>query len=239
MCTALYTKQIDHVTEDFARFCYSCPTMSIRQHLNLTTHQRKIAFGLLIGGVILILVSIGTIALAVHLENQDESCAACHTEPETTYFERTQANQPVDLASAHAHYEPAVRCIDCHSGYGTGGRVMALYQGMEDLLLYASGRYQDPAITTSPLGDAPCLKCHAQPSQADGGLLPDNPQVIQSTAHYHWLEYTSAWLEAEPNPHGVCGTCHLSHAEAPELVEDFATAQVTCDNCHRALVELD
>jgi hypothetical protein len=186
----------------------------------------------------MILFSAGTVATAVHLENQDEFCDSCHTEPEVTYVERALASEPTDLASAHAKYEEQVRCIDCHSGYGTGGRILALYQGAEDLAQYLVGDYHDPAITTNPLGDDPCLKCHIQPSRDDPIDSSTYETVIYSTAHYHWREYTEAWLAEEPNPNGVCGVCHISHAGNIKAGLGFRyvpSVNETCDACHLAL----
>ena len=124
---------------------------------NLTWPVR-IACVAIVTGIVIIFASVGTVATAVHLENDDEFCASCHTEPEVSFVNRSLAEEPVDLASAHAHYADAVRCIDCHSGAGTAGRVDALQQGATDLVAYLSGDYTEPAVTTNPLGDEPCFQ---------------------------------------------------------------------------------
>lgn len=194
-----------------------------------------LAIGLGLGLIALAAAGIGT---AVHLENQDTFCASCHTEPETTYVQRAQASEPVDLAAAHASYESATRCIDCHSGPGLKGRAGALYQGAQDVLAFISGAYHQPTIMENPLGDAPCLKCHVQPSRDNPVSLDDNPQVIASNSHYHWVEYTHAWLEAVPNPQGTCSTCHPAHNDQTKAVLGFRDMQATnaaCDACHQAL----
>ena len=132
-----------------------------------------------------------------------------------------------------------MRCIDCHSGYGTGGRVLALYQGAEDLAKFMLGDYHDPAITTNPLGDDVCKKCHVQPSR-DNPIDPSsNEAIIISTAHYHWVELTDAWLAEEPNPDGVCGVCHISHSDNIGAMRGFSpipSVGDTCDACHLALL---
>ena len=200
--------------------------------------RRQLACGFIGGGLVLIIASIGTVTTAIHLENQDEFCAECHTEPEMTYVDRAQADDPSDLASYHAQLAEAVRCIDCHSGYGTGGRILALYQGAQDLVAFVSGDYHQPATTTRPLGDAPCAKCHTQPSRDYPSTLEETPTLITSNAHYHWVEYTDAWLMAEPNPHGTCIACHQSHSAGTKAVLGYRhmpSVNVTCDGCHLAL----
>lgn len=200
--------------------------------------KRRIACGLVIFGVGLVMLSFATIAGAIHLENQDSFCASCHTEPETTYYQRTQSDAPTDLASAHAFYENTVRCIDCHSGNGTQGRIAALQQGASDLFAYIIGDYHDPAQTENPLGDEPCLKCHTIPSRDNPIDREDDPKLIYSTSHYHWVEYTDVWLETEPNPMGTCGMCHPAHTDNTIAALGFRympAVNAACDNCHIAL----
>src|SRR5574337_973368 len=96
---------------------------------------------------------------AAQLEDHDAFCASCHTQGESTYYQRTQAAAPVDMASAHAAKN--VGCIQCHSGPGLTGRVGAMMVGASDLAAFVSGHYRNPAVTTVPLGDANCAKCHA------------------------------------------------------------------------------
>ena len=189
-------------------------------------------------GVGLILLSIVSVAGAIHLENRDSFCASCHTQSETTYYQHTQAETPSDLASAHAMYESAVRCIDCHSGEGAQGRIAALQQGASDLFAYLVGDYHNPAQSENPLGDEPCLKCHTAPSRDNPIEHEDDPRLIYSASHYHWVEYTTAWLEAEPNPAGVCGVCHASHSEGTIAALGFRympAVNAACDDCHTAL----
>ncbi len=199
--------------------------------------QRIARFSIFIG-LLLVILSTALVAGAVQLENHDSFCASCHTEPESTYYERTQAETPSDLASAHVLYDEPVRCIDCHSKPGTEGRAQALWQGAQDVLAYVAGDYHEPAITQNPLGDAPCLQCHTQPSR-DNPITPEeDANLIYSNSHFHWVEYTEAWLREAPNPSGVCGTCHESHTENTlaalgyRYMPDVNTA---CDDCHLVL----
>ena len=190
---------------------------------------------LIVGGFIMILVSAGTVATAIHLENDDEFCATCHTEPEVSFVSRSQAETPIDLASAHALYESAVRCIDCHSGPGTQGRVDALQQGAQDLFAYISGDYTDPAVVENSLGDEPCFKCHIQPSRAKPVDINASPQIIASNSHYHLVEYTEAWLGVNSNLDDTCGLCHPAHNNTtlPALgFRHMPSVNATCDACH-------
>ena len=201
-------------------------------------NSRHIACGVLIIGGVLVLMSVGAVMGAVHLENQDSFCASCHTEPEATYYDRTQSETPTDLASYHALYKIPVRCIDCHSGEGTQGRINALKQGATDLFAYIISDYHDPAQMDNPLGDEPCLKCHTLPSRDNPIEHEDDPQLIYSTSHYHWVEYTDAWLEVNPNPEGVCGVCHVSHSEGTIEALGFRympAVNAACDDCHTDL----
>ena len=187
------------------------------------------------GGFIVILASIGTVATAVHLENDDEFCASCHTEPEVSFVSRSLAETPIDLASTHALYESSVRCIDCHSGTGTDGRIEALQQGAGDLFAYISGDYAEPAVVENSLGDEPCFKCHIQPSRDNPIDINDNPQIIASSSHYHQVEYTKAWFAANSNLEGTCGICHPAHNDTTLAALGFRhmpSVNATCDACH-------
>lgn len=100
------------------------------------------------------------LAYAAHQEEKDAFCASCHTQPETTYYERTHSPTQTDLASYHQTQN--TRCIDCHSGEGIGGRGSAMLLGVSDLFHYLSGTSKQPAPLTVPIQDGNCLKCHAE-----------------------------------------------------------------------------
>ncbi|MEE9216978.1 MAG: hypothetical protein V3U32_06025, partial [Anaerolineales bacterium] len=111
----------------------------------------------LFGFLLVLLLPMVAIGTAAALEGHDPFCSACHTEPEVEYVSRSLSN-PTDLASVHAAVE--LRCIDCHSGEGLFGRSVSLRQGASDLTAYLSGSYAQPAITTNPVGEVGCTKCH-------------------------------------------------------------------------------
>src|SRR5574341_2130323 len=107
----------------------------------------------------LLAVGGGIFFSAAHMEENDAFCASCHTQPESTYFNRSQAAQAVDVASFH--HGQSVRCIDCHSGSGLVGRMGGMLVGAGDLLAFVTHTAQQPAPLTVPIRDENCLKCHA------------------------------------------------------------------------------
>lgn len=185
----------------------------------------------IIGVVIAIpLLAVGTVGVSLALENQDVFCASCHTEPESKYYAQSIEKNPATLAAFHTQKNTA--CIDCHSGGGIFGRVQGLAQGAGDLKMYLSGKYNKPAITSNPLGDASCLKCH--------GDVPQQQQRRgvnrRTNGHYHF--FLARWQAADPKA-ARCVTCHTAHPTNPasqSFVNNGNVAQV-CDNCHRALGE--
>ncbi len=176
---------------------------------------------LVIGAGILavFLLSSGGVLYAAHLENNDTFCASCHTEPESTFVDRSQAGAPVDLASSHAGKE--VHCIQCHSGDGVAGRVDAMTIGASDLLAFKTGNFHAPAIVTVPIDDANCLKCHSDVS---------NTQDFQE--HFH--AFLPKWQELDANA-ATCVDCHEAHVTGGLTQISFLTESTTtavCQRCH-------
>lgn len=172
-----------------------------------------------------VLLSAGGFTYAANQESHDEFCASCHTQPETTYFERATASGAVDLASFHKAKE--TRCIDCHSGNGLSGRVSAELLGAHNAFLWYTHQAAQPAQITQPVGDENCVKCHTT-------TLTQNPAMEN---HFHI--FLSRWQGVDPNAAG-CTTCHRGHttngAQANQFL-DVATVQVVCESCHRAIGE--
>ena len=166
------------------------------------------------------------IAGALALENQDSFCASCHTEPEVTYFNRSQKN-PADLASFHAQNKTA--CIDCHSASGMFGRVRGLQQGARDLANFLVGAYHRPAITTNPLGDDSCVKCHAD-------ILGIARQGSNRAMNGHYHSYLPQWQALDIHA-ARCATCHSAHALGLTGLMFMAQGKVgkLCEDCHTAL----
>src|SRR6266545_3902934 len=104
-----------------------------------------------------IVFTTGGFTFAASQEAHDSFCASCHTQPETTFFERSTAGQAVDLASFHSTQN--TRCIDCHSGQGVLGRVQAELMGARNAAKWYSGTAVQPAVLSFPISDQSCLKC--------------------------------------------------------------------------------
>lgn len=171
-------------------------------------------------------LAIGGIGVALALEYQDSFCASCHTQPETTYYQRSVQTNSVDLAASHSSKN--TRCIDCHSGSGPFGRAKGLQQGAHDLTTFLLGISHRPAITTNPLGDDSCVKCHDQiyvrgPGSGRAGLN-----------HYH--VYLPQWQEADPNA-ARCISCHPPHTTGIASLKFMPQGVVgqLCEDCHTAL----
>jgi predicted CXXCH cytochrome family protein len=164
---------------------------------------------------------------AANMENHDAFCASCHTQPESTFYDRTQATgiqtaAAVDLASFHA--AKAVNCIDCHSGSGLSGRLGAMTLGANDMRAYLSGHYSNPAVVTVPISDDNCLKCHA-----------DISVKREFQNHFHF--FLPQWQRLDPAHAATCVECHQGHqtggrADIKMLVESTTTA--VCQRCHQA-----
>ena len=180
----------------------------------------SVAIAIVIGGVFL---SAATAVTAMQFENHDDFCASCHSEPETTFFQRTTAATATDLASFHSTKE--VHCIDCHSGPGlVPGRISALTLGTQDLLAWVSGHAKQPAAYTRPIEDANCLKCHQQVTQS-------------RSFNNHFHIFLSRWQSLDQNA-ATCVSCHQGHNTTGEAQLAFLnrvdTTQV-CQSCHRTL----
>jgi hypothetical protein len=170
--------------------------------------------------VALCLLAGGGAAYALSLEQHDDFCASCHTQPEVDYYHRTLKRPAADLAGAHVAKD--VRCIDCHSGPPPAGRGSGLLQGARDYAAYLSGSYHRPAVTTNPLPDANCTSCHAN-IFAERSLRN----------HYHF--YLPEWQAKEPAQAARCIACHTSHTQGASLVVKYAfDAKVnpSCAACH-------
>lgn len=178
-------------------------------------------------GAAVVVVGLGLFGVA-RLEENDVFCASCHTQPESTYVARAAEagfGAPVDLASAHVRAPEAVRCIDCHSDEGVRGRLGAMTLGARDAALWVTGLARQPSVTTFPLGDGHCLKCHAP--VLEGETFDD---------HYHRL--MPRWrtiAAAQGTAYAGCVGCHSSHTTDGSAQEDWIRRQraaQVCDQCH-------
>jgi len=156
--------------------------------------------------------------VALKVEERDSFCASCHTEPETSYVDRSQEHPPSDLASFHA--AKGVPCIFCHSGRGFVGRVTTLPLAAWDGARFFVGAYHQPARLSGPLHDGMCLQCHAEAVEERG-----------FANHFH-SELGAAGKE--PTTAG-CAGCHTGHVTTSDS-EPFllrTTVERQCNACHR------
>ncbi|MFQ5594758.1 MAG: hypothetical protein ACE5HA_11490 [Anaerolineae bacterium] len=157
-------------------------------------------------------------ASGLYFETRDSFCAACHTQPETMYYERSvdARSDGIDLASFH-HLEERTRCIDCHGGVGLQARLETLVLAAGDMLQFATGRYQQPAMMSQPLANPNCRQCHDEVVIREG-----------FENHFHNLTDDS---EA---PLILCAACHISHQEGDKrsffVRED--NLYPSCNLCH-------
>jgi hypothetical protein len=171
---------------------------------------------LILAGLSFLALGLLSVPVVLKAEEQDAFCASCHTEPETTYLQRTRA-LPVDLASFHADKD--VQCILCHSMPGLVGRLSALPTAAWDAARFVARTYHQPARLSEPLHDSTCVQCHAEALQERG--FPN---------HFH------SELLAKKGPISViCAGCHAGHVTVSD-VDPFlarATVEVQCNACHR------
>jgi hypothetical protein len=197
---------------------------------------------LLLAGVVFVLVAAGGFAFAASQESHDPFCASCHTQPETTFFQRSTATQPTDLASFHTTKNSL--CIDCHSGQGTFGRVQAELMGTRNAFKWYTGTAVQPAVVTYPIGDQYCLKCHQNVTTR--GFSPQEQITVPGArngggeregGNNHWHERLAQWQETSPTA-GKCVNCHSGHAVDTSSQNGFMTAQnvqAECNACHQVL----
>ena len=193
--------------------------------------------------VVGLLLAGGGFAFAASQETHDPFCASCHTQPELTFFERSQAAQAVDLASYHTSQE--TKCIDCHSGPGVTGRVQAELLGARNALAWYTGTAVQPAVLTSPISDANCLKCHQDITSR--GYQPKAQIAVQGIrggregegGGNHWHELLARW-QGISSTAGTCTSCHSGHATGGTAQTGFMNnqdVQATCNACHQVLRE--
>ncbi len=198
--------------------------MSEGKNTGKRTITRRIPPVLGVVVILAIVVTVGSFGYTATLEENDSFCISCHTQPESTYYQRAQDAQPVDLASFHA--TQPVHCIACHSGRGLPGRIGAELVGARNALMMVTGRATQPAVLITPIGDGSCLKCHDQVTANRGR---DN--------HFH--AFLSRWQLVDRNA-GHCVSCHSGHVTdgaSQDLFLNAARTDSVCNACHAVLRE--
>jgi nitrate/TMAO reductase-like tetraheme cytochrome c subunit len=199
----------------------------------------------LVGAALLaVLLTAGGFAFAANQESHDPFCASCHSQPESTFFQRSTSAQPVDLASYHTTQKTL--CINCHSGPGITGRLTAELIGARNALKWYTGTAIQPAVVTFPIGDQNCLKCHQNITQR--GFTPIETMTAPGVGgggrggegrggNGHWHQLLARW-QAASSTAGTCLSCHPAHATDGNVQNGFLNdqeVQNTCDACHQIL----
>ncbi len=190
-----------------------------------------------------IFLAAGGFTFAASQETHDPFCASCHSQPESTFFQRSIDPQAVDLASYHTAQE--TRCIDCHSGPGIWGRMQAELLGARNTVAWYTHTAVQPAQLTFPIQDANCLKCHQDVTQR--GYTPKQSVTIvgegrrgeEEAGPNHWHEQLARWQAFAPNA-GTCTSCHPGHSTdgtAQTGFENTQTTRTVCEACHQVLGE--
>jgi predicted CXXCH cytochrome family protein len=189
----------------------------------------------IIVSLVAIVLPVGGFAFAASQESHDAFCGSCHTQPESTYVQRSTAAQAVDLASYHTTQE--TRCIDCHSGAGLVGRLGAEMMGAGNAFRWFTKTAIQPAPLTRAISDSNCKKCHAQVTQQ--GYVPKNQTLtdLGEAQNGHWHLFLSRWQSQAANV-GDCVSCHNGHqtdGNAQILFLNDQQTSAVCDSCHRVL----
>jgi nitrate/TMAO reductase-like tetraheme cytochrome c subunit len=176
----------------------------------------------------------GGTAIGLSLEEHDEFCASCHTQPEYDFWMRSRmaASHPAeisDLATFHMVPESdnknpkrePVKCIGCHGGATLLDRIeTATTLGALDTIKFIAFDIKQPAKLSAPLPNSYCAQCHASEVVKPGF---DN--------HFHNK------LDDPKAPPLNCVGCHAAHAEADKL-NTYVLREVaypTCNTCHKQL----
>jgi hypothetical protein len=179
----------------------------------------------LVGAVVLaVLLTAGGFGFAASQESHDAFCSSCHSNPESTFYQRSIGTAAVDLASAHTIQK--VGCIDCHSGVGVTGRISAELLGARNAAKWYTKTAIQPAPLTVPIDDANCLKCH-------------DSVTVSTDFNNHFHAFLARWQAADPNA-GHCVGCHPGHNTDIDPNNHFTSDAITqpvCAACHTILRE--
>lgn len=171
---------------------------------------------------LVLLLAVGSLGFAATTEEHDSFCASCHTQPESTFYSRSQSGAPVDLATAHQ--AKAVKCIDCHSGRGVTGRLGAIMLGSRNALAFFTRTAQQPAPLTWPIRDNNCIKCHED-------------TLTRQDFQNHFHVFLFRWQAQDPQAAG-CVDCHTAHTTTGSADTGFMTQDTVspvCQRCHTAI----
>ena len=169
---------------------------------------------------ILMVIAVGAYITGTQLEQHDNFCASCHTQPEDDFYTRSLQPASQDLAAFHA--EKKVLCIECHAGKGLVGRSLGLAAGAQDLVAFWSGNYPKPAKMEEPMPDANCTRCHAS-------------VLTKQDFSNHFHVFLAQWRAADPKNAATCVSCHTSHTTNGDVAQMYLVENSTvlvCQRCH-------
>jgi len=193
---------------------------------------------LLIALAVVVLLTASGFGFAANQETHDSFCASCHSQPESTYYQRSTAAQPVDLASYHTTQN--VQCINCHSGLGVTGRLAAELLGARNAMKWYTGTAVQPAPLTVAINDENCLKCHQDVTQKNFSPkenLPGAGRGDEGGLNNHWHVFLARWQASDPNA-ATCVSCHPAHStdgSSQTGYMNLQTVQDVCQACHQNL----
>ncbi|HEX7434304.1 MAG TPA: hypothetical protein VF326_11685 [Anaerolineaceae bacterium] len=196
-----------------------------KRPIRVNQKKNKLPFILGILAGLVVVMTVGGFSVGASLEQTDSFCASCHTQPEVTFFQRSTANAPVDLASFHT--TKTTHCIDCHSDSGVTGRVGAEISGAFNAMHFFTNTATQPSKLYAPFSDANCLKCHEAAITAS------------ANRNNHFHVFLSRWQATDPNA-GRCTSCHAAHTHDGASDNGFmvdARTQPVCDACHQVLAQ--
>jgi len=189
---------------------------------NKTRNPRtKLLVYILLAGLgLAIFLTASGFTFAATQEQHDVFCSSCHTQPESTFYQRSIDANAVDLASVHK--ADSTRCIDCHSGVGLFGRAKAELLGAHNALAFYTHTAIQPAQMTRPIDDESCLKCHQD--------VFDRKDMNN---HFHF--FLTKWQDLDPNA-ATCVSCHQGHSTQGDPQTAYLDQQITqavCNDCHQ------
>ena len=204
----------------------------LRKFISWLWHHKLITLAAVV--VLGLVAGTGGTAVGLTLEENNEFCTQCHTQPEYDFWLRTlvvlkNPHEVSDLATFHIvpmaeNKKPSrepLKCISCHGGVTLPDRLTTMFElGALDTFKFVALDIQQPAKLSHPLPNSYCLQCHQADVERKGF---DN--------HFHNKQ-------TEPKAPAVnCTSCHVSHAESDSLNKFILrdAAFPNCNACHKEL----
>jgi predicted CXXCH cytochrome family protein len=185
--------------------------------------SRFFRFPLMLVFIVPVVLFAGSFGVAAQQEENNAFCASCHTQPESTYYQRSLTSAAVDMASNHQTTH-STKCIDCHSGNGLSGRLSAISMGAKNAFLFYTKTAIQPAPLTNPIDDGNCIKCHSS-------------TLAETDFNHHFHAFLVRWQTVDPTA-SKCVDCHSAHTIDGDPTQAFLNtqrAEAVCQRCHSVL----